>query len=70
MKLFKIFAVSALAMSSSLLSQGTEPEVSPLNLEVAAPCSNWPFCRDVDFADQALESTIQVHLKLEVNKMA
>lgn len=53
MKLIKFIAAVALVASTSLVSGGNAAPagVAP---QIAA-CYNWPFCRDVEIADQTTE---------------
>ncbi|HJS15549.1 MULTISPECIES: hypothetical protein [Rheinheimera] len=53
MKLIKFIAAAALVASTSLVSGGNAAPagVAP---QIAA-CYNWPYCRDVEIADQTTE---------------
>jgi len=55
MKLIKFIAAAALVVSTSLVSGGNAAPagVAP-QIQIAA-CYNWPFCRDVEIADQTTE---------------
>ena len=64
MKLIKFIAAAALVASTSLVSGGNAAPagVAP-QIQIAA-CYNWPFCRDVEIADQAagLQPQIQTQV--------
>lgn len=68
MKLIKLVAVSALISSAVFASKVTESNAQVQKVDVAGGCPTWPYCRDVDFADQALESTTQLYTAQQVNK--
>lgn len=54
MKLIKFIATAALVASTFLVSGGNAASTGTTQL-IAAPCHNWPFCRDVDIVDQTTE---------------
>lgn len=60
MKLIKIAAATAFASSVAIVSANAEPDTQTQKFDVAGGCPTWPYCRDVDFADQTLESTNQI----------
>ena len=62
MKLTTLLAAAAVFASTALISAEapnmTTPEVS--SDSVARVCPDWPFCRDVEFAQQQLDSQKQL----------
>lgn len=60
MKLIKIVAVTAFIGSVGIVSENVGSDLQVQKFDVAGGCPTWPYCRDVDFADQTLESTTQV----------
>ena len=55
MKLIKFIAAAALVASTSLFSGGNATAVGHTQT-VAGVCPNWPYCRDVDFTEQATDT--------------
>ena len=53
MKLIKFIAAAALVASTSLVSGGNAAPAG-VTPQIAA-CYNWPYCRDVEIADQTTE---------------
>jgi uncharacterized protein (DUF1499 family) len=53
MKLIKFIAAAALVASTSLVSGGNVAAVG-VTPQIAA-CTDWPFCRDVEIADETTE---------------
>ena len=54
MKLIKFIAAAALVASTSFISGGQSTSFGSTQT-IAAPCHNWPFCRDVEIVESASE---------------
>lgn len=54
MKLIKFIAAAALVASTSLVSGGNAAPVGAT--QGIAACTNWPYCRDVEVGDKAMET--------------
>ncbi|KKL03368.1 hypothetical protein EIK76_06345 [Rheinheimera mesophila] len=55
MKLIKFIAAVALVASTSLISDGNATAADQAQA-IAGVCPNWPYCRDVDFSEQATDT--------------
>ena len=56
MKIIKLTAAFALLVSAFLASDGRAPtEVAAVAAPQLAACTNWPFCRDIEIADDSSE---------------
>lgn len=67
MKLIKFIAAAALVASTSLVSGGNATAVGHTQA-VAGVCPDWPHCRGVEIADQAVD--LQQDLKIEAVRKA
>lgn len=67
MKLIKFIAAAALVASTSLVSGGNATSAGQTQA-VAGVCPDWPYCRDVEIAEQGTD--LQHHLKIEAASKA
>jgi hypothetical protein len=57
MKLIKIIAVATLLASTSIVSAKAPAAVNAeLSPNVARACTDWPYCREIEVADQSLNA--------------
>jgi hypothetical protein len=66
MKLIKFIAAAALVVSTSLVS-GTSATPAGLTQDVAGVCPNWPFCREIEIAEQGQDLQLQLKTKVLLN---
>ncbi len=55
MKLIKFIAISAIIASTSLVSGDNEASIG-VTQDVAIICPVWPYCRDVEIAEQIIDA--------------
>ncbi|GAA0658024.1 hypothetical protein GCM10009426_04650 [Rheinheimera tangshanensis] len=67
MKLIKYIAAIAVVASTSLVSGGNATATNHTQA-VAGVCPNWPYCRDVEIADQTMDTN--QYMKLEAVRKA